>query len=736
MITVRHRFSLTLRRRARVLSVLGVLLSCAGTAAVSAEPANANVYGVVACDNAPDSANLSWGGASQGEVTAYAACPSGGQHDRGLVARPNYPGRNVSGWATLTFPAPPGTSIVGLDMYGCFFAETPGWTVALQTPSLVLASGRAGGCGWFHWNVSAAPQIQWIVRCDSPSGCDDDTTTGVRIQQVSVTLEDDNNPAITNGGDLWGAAGWHRLDPGADVTFDAADPSGISRAQLLVDGQLRSSDDRWDNACNNARAKPCADLGGGRFPVHNDGIADGQHTLTLDAWDTAGNLSAVSTNVLVDNTAPPPPGDIAEIKPAGGAWTPQNDFSVQVRLPEEPANEAPIDTALVRLCRVDDPNTCATAAFEPHSVPSDQQTVTISALSAPAPGDWTAQVVLEDAAGNANKHAFDHSTQLRFDPDPPSVNIDARDPQDPQRLSVSAADSVSGIADGQIELAPHGTDKWRSLDTVVGKRALVGEIDDTALPRGVYDERAWVKDAAGNIAMDKKSSAVPIPLRFETKLSAGFAVKHTVRKGHRRVTRVRLVSSRKLRYRHHADLQGRLVTPDGQPLAGARVIVTATPAATGAQAEPVGAVTTDKDGRFTYRTVAQESRQLTFSYEGNSIRQPAKASVGLSVPAASSIHVSGRSLLNGDTAVFHGRLRGDHVPPGGKLVALEAWVRGVWQPIANVRTDARGSWRASHTFTTVGGRARFRFRLSIPHDALYPFAAGASRPVDVIVRGL
>jgi hypothetical protein len=75
------------------------------------------------------------------------------------------------------------------------------------------------------------------------------------------------------------------------------------------------------------------------------------------------------------------------------------------------------------------------------------------------------------------------------------------------------------------------------------------------------------------------------------------------------------------------------------------------------------------------------------------------------------------------------------VPPGGKLVALEAWVRGVWQPIANVRTTASGAWRASHTFATVAGRARFRFRVAIPHDALYPFAPAASRPVSVVVQG-
>ncbi|MCW3066397.1 MAG: hypothetical protein JWN32_3569, partial [Solirubrobacterales bacterium] len=364
------------------------------------------------------------------------------------------------------------------------------------------------------------------------------------------------------------------------------------------------------------------------------------------------------------------------------------------------------------------------------------RSVTVSGLSVPNSADWIGRVVLQDAAGNASISASDQSAHLRFDPDPPTVSIAGLDPQDPGRLAASAHDSVSGVNDGEIQLAPHGTNRWRAMPTSVGRSVLVADVDDTTLPRGLYDERAWVKDAAGNVSMDTKTSAVPIPFRFESRLTAGFAVKRTVKKGRRRITRLRLVGSRKVRYNHDADVRGRLVTPDGQPLANARVIVSATPAATGAQPEAVGAVTTDKDGVFAYRTTARESRQLTFAYEGNSIRQPARATVTLTVPASSTIHVSRHSLLNGDTVLFRGRLRGDRVPPGGKLVALEAWVRGLWQPIANVRTDARGRWHAAHTFTTVAGRARFRFRLAIPRDALYPYAAGSSRPVNVVVEGL
>jgi hypothetical protein len=637
-----------------------------------------------------------------------------------------YTGRNDYGWGTLSFYAPTGTAIKALDIDGCFLGESPGWTIVLQASAATLFSGRVGGCGAFHWNVPSSAWLQWVLRCDFGGGCGDDTATGVRLKAVAVTIEDDYGPTVANAGGVWATSGWLNTAGGVPrVTYDASDASGVSRARLLVDDQLRSSDDDWSNSCDYRQPRPCTNVSGGSFPLHSDGLADGAHTLTLQAWDAAGNLSSVSRTLLVDNTPPLAPEAVIETKGAGNGWTARNEFALQINKPDE-HGVAPITTAWVQLCPTDGLRPCTEST--PSRIGGDQRAVVVSGLKAPDPADWTARVVLGDAAGNRNPRLDDHSAHLRFDPDPPSVAIGARDPQDPGYLSASVHDSVSGVADGEIELAPHGTQRWRSVPTSVGRAALAAQLDDTSLPNGTYDERVWAKDAAGNISMDTKSAAVAIPFRLGTRLTAGVALK--------RKKRVRLVSSRRVRYRHAADIRGRLVTPDGQPLANTRLTVTATPAATGARPEVVGAVTTDKDGRFAYRTVARESRQLVFAYQGNSIRRPAKASVNLAVPASSSIRVSRRSLLNGDTVVFRGRLRGGHVPPGGKLVAVEAWVRGVWQPIANVRTDARGSWHASHTFTTVAGRARFRFRLSIPHDALYPFTAGTSRPISVVVRGL
>ena len=419
----------------------------------------------------------------------------------------------------------------------------------------------------------------------------------------------------------------------------------------------------------------------------------------------------------------------------GDGWHTSPTVTLQITPPHE-TEFAPITGARYKLCRADDRAVC-TFPTTVGGLSGTADVLNLPDVSVPSEGQWVAYVALMDSAGNVDLSEDDNDdAHVRYDNRAPDVSIAPLDPSDPGTLGARATDDLSGVSDGQVELAPHGTDKWRALPTTVGRGAIAAQADDTALPNGSYDERVVATDAAGNVGMAVKPGAIAVPFRFATRMHAGFVVKHTVRRKHRRVTKVRVVASRRVRYHRRAMLRGSLLTQDGQPPANARVVVTALAAATGAQPEVVGDVTTDKDGRFSYTTIARESRQLTFAYEGTATRQPARAAASLAVAAATSIHISRRSLLNGDTAVFRGRLKGGHLPPGGKLVALQAWVRGVWQPIANVRTDPRGSWHASHTFTTVADRASFRFRLEIPHDALYPFAAGSSRPVDVVVRGL
>jgi hypothetical protein len=74
------------------------------------------------------------------------------------------------------------------------------------------------------------------------------------------------------------------------------------------------------------------------------------------------------------------------------------------------------------------------------------------------------------------------------------------------------------------------------------------------------------------------------------------------------------------------------------------------------------------------------------------------------------------------------------LPPGGKIVVLEALQNGRWTTVRATR--ARGpnaNWSATAQFR--GNPGRFRLRLRIPREAaVFPYERGYSRSVAVRVR--
>jgi hypothetical protein len=105
------------------------------------------------------------------------------------------------------------------------------------------------------------------------------------------------------------------------------------------------------------------------------------------------------------------------------------------------------------------------------------------------------------------------------------------------------------------------------------------------------------------------------------------------------------------------------------------------------------------------------------------------------VPAASSMSADRRTVRNGEAVSFNGRLVGQHVPDGGKLIDLQAYYRGGWRTFATPRTDSRGRWFYRYRFGATRGTVRYRFRARIRREAAYPYELGYSRRVVVTVRG-
>ena len=92
-------------------------------------------------------------------------------------------------------------------------------------------------------------------------------------------------------------------------------------------------------------------------------------------------------------------------------------------------------------------------------------------------------------------------------------------------------------------------------------------------------------------------------------------------------------------------------------------------------------------------------------------------------------------MAQGGRVRFSGRLglRFARVPRGGKLVDLQAFDRGRWRTFATARArGSKGAWRSTYRFGKSPGR--YRVRLRIRREAVFPYDLGYSRSVTVRVR--
>jgi hypothetical protein len=149
----------------------------------------------------------------------------------------------------------------------------------------------------------------------------------------------------------------------------------------------------------------------------------------------------------------------------------------------------------------------------------------------------------------------------------------------------------------------------------------------------------------------------------------------------------------------------------------------------------VGVVRTDSRGRYNFVARASSTRTLRFVYPGTALLLPAESEVALLVTAASTIHVRPRSLRNGGSVRFSGRLRSLPTPAAGKLIELQVVLSGRWQTFRTTRTSPDGAWTVGYRFRRSCGLTQYRFRARLPAEAAYPFATGRTRPVAVRVRG-
>jgi hypothetical protein len=180
-----------------------------------------------------------------------------------------------------------------------------------------------------------------------------------------------------------------------------------------------------------------------------------------------------------------------------------------------------------------------------------------------------------------------------------------------------------------------------------------------------------------------------------------------------------------------AEVVGTLRTNAGDPVAGATLCVKMQTLEVDAQASPVGTVTTDGNGNYSYKVPAGPNRDVVIGYRHDT-SQVAR-DVRYYAHARPSLHSSSDHLHNGERVKFWGQLQGPH--RFGRVVILQANVKGSkrWITFRKATSIEKGIFHAKYHFTSTTRTTTYRFRAVVPDQAGYPWVQGHSKPLSVKV---
>lgn len=392
--------------------------------------------------------------------------------------------------------------------------------------------------------------------------------------------------------------------------------------------------------------------------------------------------------------------------------------------------------------------------------PSDQLQVPVTE------GVHTLRTVAEDVAGNRTEEQVFVVSQ---DTEPPAVQLEPGDANDPTQIIGRVQDRVSGVSNARFELrrvdsaaAPEQRD-WSSVGPAqpieVGSTAssLVSlRLDDAVMPAGDYEIRINARDVAGNssAAVSQVSRSLQMPLRRSIDLSAAIAdVKRVcrTRSGRKCAAAKRCAEAAGCRYIEVVDrtnakrsvvrswkqptaLVGELLSRDGDPVTGAPLAIEAT--TRDGVATTIGHVTTNDNGRYSFPIPRGPSRTFTVRFAGDASRLPVADTAKRATRTELSFRLSKSRLRSGHTLGLSGKvLHAKWLPVGGVTVSFQFETQfGWWSTGEDVMTASDGSFSYNLPWAKRPTRswARIRARVSQPPSG-WPFEPGVSAARRVVV---
>ena len=354
--------------------------------------------------------------------------------------------------------------------------------------------------------------------------------------------------------------------------------------------------------------------------------------------------------------------------------------------------------------------------------PGDQVALVVS-----ADGVHAVRAQATDAAGNSSGIV---EQSVRVDSTAPeNLAFLPQDSVDPRVIRVDATDRTSGIGDVSVRLRPVAGGAWVSLDGEFNNGRFEGLIDESKLSSGLWELEAVAHDVAGNERRTTRTisddpAVVTLPLRKGTRIEAAFPA--TASGASAGASTMRVANGR------GTDLGGRLLDAMDQPIIGAAVALSTMPVKAGAVWAASGVVSTDHQGRFSFHLPPGPSRRLSLKFSGDHADMPSSLGLTALVAANSSIAASPARVKAGQVATFKGGLAGGWIPPGGKLVMVQAMIPGRgWQTFSVARTDSAGLWSVRYRFRTSIGNSGYLIRVLVPSEAAYPFDPFTGSPLRI-----